>query len=40
MVMLRAEVKQHDVQSRDDKGVLTLTLPKKQGGSAQQLKMD
>lgn len=72
MVVLRAEVKQQDVQTKDDKvlrseryfgsisrsfqlpqefdasqskakydkGVLTLTLPKKQGSSAQQLKID
>lgn len=72
IVMLRAEVKQHDVQSKDDKvlrseryfgsiersfqlpqdvdssqakakydnGVLTLTLPKKQGGNAQKLKIE
>lgn len=71
-VLLRAEVKQHDVQAKDDKvlrseryfgsitrrfqlpqeidqtqakarydnGVLTLTLPKKQGGGSQQLKID
>lgn len=72
VVMLRAEVKQHDAQTRDDKllrseryfgsiarsfqlpqeinpseavarydnGVLTLTLPKKQGGGAQRLKIE
>lgn len=73
VVMLRAEVKQHDVQTKDDKvlrterylgaitrsfqlpqeidpsqskakyenGVLTLTLPKKQGsGGAQPLKIE
>jgi len=71
-VLLRAEVKQHDAQTRDDKvlrseryfgsitrslqlpqeidqaqakarydnGVLTLTLPKKQGSGSQQLKID
>lgn len=72
VVMLRAEVKQHDAQTKDDKvlrseryfgsitrsfqlpqdidqaqararyenGILTLTLPKKQGSRAQQLKID
>lgn len=72
MVLLRAEITQHDVQTRDDKvlrgeryfgsirrrlqlpqeidpsqararyenGVLTLTLPKKPGGSAQHLKIE
>lgn len=72
MVLLRAEVRQHDVQTRDDKvlrnerffgslsrsfqlpleidpsqararfdnGLLTLTLPKKLGGSAQHLKIE
>lgn len=72
IVMLRAEVKQHDAQTKDDKvlrseryfgsitrsfqlpqdidqaqakarydnGILTLTLPKKQGSRAQQLKID
>lgn len=71
-VLLRAEVTQHDVQTRDDKvlrseryfgsitrsfqlpleidfsqararygnGVLTLTLPKRHGGAAQQLKVE
>jgi HSP20 family protein len=71
-VLLRAEVRQHDVQTQDDKvlrseryfgslsrsvqlplevdpshararfdnGVLTLTLPKKLGGSAQHLKIE
>lgn len=72
VVMLRAEVKQHDAQTKDDKvlrseryfgsitrsfqlpqdidqaqakaryenGILTLTLPKKQGSRAQQIKID
>ena len=72
MLMLRAEVKQHDAQTRDDRvlrseryfgsitrsvqlpqeidasqarakydnGVLTLTLPKKQGSGARQLKIE
>lgn len=72
MVTVRAEVKQHDIQTKDDKvlrseryfgavsrsfqlpqdidqsqskakydnGVLTLTLPKKQGGSAQRLRIE
>ncbi len=72
MVMVRAEVKQEDAQSRDDKvlrseryfgsvsrgislpqdvdqsqakarydnGVLTLTLPKKQGNGSQKLRID
>ena len=72
MVLLRAEVKQHDAQTKDDKllrseryfgsitrsfqlpqeidqtqakakydnGVLTLTLPKKQGSGSQQLKIE
>jgi HSP20 family protein len=72
MVMLRAEVKQEDSQTRDDKllrseryfgsvsrgiqlpqdvdqsqakakydnGILTLTLPKKQGGGTQRLRID
>jgi HSP20 family protein len=72
VVLLRAEVKQQDVQTKDDKvlrseryigaitrsfqlpqeidqtqakakydnGVLTLTLPKKQGGGSQKLKIE
>lgn len=72
MVMLRAEVRQEDAQSRDDRllrseryygavsrgislpqdvdpsqararydnGVLTLTLPRKQGGNAHKLRID
>ena len=72
MVMLRAEVKQEDAQTRDDKllrseryfgsvsrgiqlpqdvdqsqakakydnGILTLTLPKKQGGGTQKLRIE